>query len=85
MLGTLPRRPGGPPHLGCCGSNYLSQAHTQQQQFPNSDVWQRIVTLFGNHVVSGRAVIRSYELCLLVSIVITTRNSKACLSECQFE
>ncbi len=25
----VPRRPGGPPHLSCCQSNYLSEAHTQ--------------------------------------------------------
>ena len=25
----VPRRPGGPPYLGCCCSNYLSQANTQ--------------------------------------------------------
>ena len=24
----VPRQPGGPPHLGCCG-NYLGAAHTQ--------------------------------------------------------
>ena len=28
----VPRRPGGPPHLGCCRSNYLSQAHIQRVQ-----------------------------------------------------
>ena len=27
--GGVPRRPGGPPHLGRCRCNYLSQAHTQ--------------------------------------------------------
>ena len=29
----VPRRPGGPPHLGCCRSNYLSEAHTQLSFF----------------------------------------------------
>ena len=28
----VPRRPGGPPYLGFCRSNYLSQAHTQLPQ-----------------------------------------------------
>ena len=29
----VPRRPGGPPYLGCCRSNYLSQADTQLRLF----------------------------------------------------
>ncbi len=33
----VPRRPGGPPHLGCCRSNYLSEAHTQQIELPGAD------------------------------------------------
>ena len=38
----VPRGPGGPPHLGCCHSNYLSQAHTQLNQFHLDDA---LVTL----------------------------------------
>ena len=29
---------GGPPHLGCCRSNYLSQAHTQLTELPQEPV-----------------------------------------------
>ena len=29
----VPRRPGGPPYLGCCLSNYLSHARTQLGHF----------------------------------------------------
>ncbi len=28
----VPRRPGGPPYLGCCCSNHLSEAHSQLPQ-----------------------------------------------------
>ncbi len=29
----VPRRPGGPPHLGCCRGIHLGQAHTQEAVF----------------------------------------------------
>ena len=29
----VPRRPGGPPYLGCCCSNYLSETHSQHVLF----------------------------------------------------
>ena len=43
----VPRRPGGPPHLGCCGSNYLSQAHTQLAVFRSATQLRGLATIEG--------------------------------------